>query len=63
MNLHKKTYSSPAIEEIRLDNEISLQLASVGQSPTPPGNPGAPGSQGAPRMETNESDPYQYENW
>ena len=62
MNLHKKTYSSPEIEEIRLDNEISLQLASVGQSATPPGNP-ASGSQGAPRMGTNESDPYQYENW
>ena len=62
MNLHKKTYSSPEIEEIRLDNEISLQLASVGQSPTPPVNPGTSPS-GAPRMETNESDPYQYENW
>ena len=57
MNLHKKTYSSPAIEEIRLDNEISLQLASVGQSPTPPGNPGA---QGVNRMETPENDPYQW---
>ena len=58
MNLHKKTYSSPAIEEIRLDNEISLQLASVGQSPTPPGNPEA--SQGVNRMETPENDPYQW---
>ncbi len=62
MNLHKKTYSSPEIEEIRLDNEISLQLASVGQSATPPGNPTS-ATQGAPRMKTNESDPYQYENW
>ena len=62
MNLHKKTYSSPEIEEIRLDNEISLQLASVGQSATPPGNPTS-ARQGAPRMKTNESDPYQYENW
>ena len=62
MNLHKKTYSSPEIEEIRLDNEISLQLASVGQSTTPPGNPTS-ARQGAPRMDTNESDPYQYENW
>ena len=58
MNLHKKTYSSPVIEEIRLDNEISLQLASVGQSPTPPGNPGA--LQGVDRMETPENDPYQW---
>ena len=58
MNLHKKTYSSPAIEEIRLDNEISLQLASVGQSTTPPGNPRA--SQGIDRMETTENDPYQW---
>ena len=58
MNLHKKTYSSPVIEEIRLDNEISLQLASVGQSPTPPGNPEA--SQGVNRMETPENDPYQW---
>lgn len=58
MNLHKKTYSSPVIEEIRLDNEISLQLASVGQSTTPPGNPRA--SQGVNRMETPENDPYQW---
>ena len=58
MNLHKKTYSSPVIEEIRLDNEISLQLASVGQRTTPPGNPGA--SQGMDRMETPENDPYQW---
>lgn len=56
----KRTYNTPAIEEIRLDNEISLQLAS-----TPPVGPreNAPASQGAPRMDTNESDPYQYENW
>ena len=58
MNLDKKTYSSPVIEEIRLDNKISLQLASVGQSPTPPGNPVA--SQGMDRMETPENDPYQW---
>ena len=57
MNLHKKTYSSPVIEEIRLDNEISLQLASVDQSTTPPGNPA---SQGMDRMETPENDPYQW---
>ena len=58
MNLHKKTYSSPEIEEIRLDNEISLQLASVGQSATPPGNPGA--SQSMDRMENYEDSPYQW---
>ena len=58
MNLDKKTYSSPVIEEIRLDNKISLQLASEGQSPTPPGNP--PASQGMDRMETPENDPYQW---
>lgn len=56
----KRTYITPALEEVRLDNEISLQLAS-----TPPVNPreNASGSQGAPRMETYESDPYQYDNW
>lgn len=56
----KRTYITPALEEVRLDNEISLQLAS-----TPPVNPreNPQGSQGAPRMETNESDPYQYDNW
>ena len=57
----KRTYNTPAIEEIRLDNEISLQLAS-----TPPVNPreNAPAaSQGVSRMDTPESDPYQYENW
>ena len=56
----KRTYITPALEEVRLDNEISLQLAS-----TPPENPreNASGSQGVPYMETNESDPFQYENW
>ena len=56
----KRTYITPAIEEIRLDNEISLQLAS-----TPPENEReyALGSQRAPGMENYEDSPYQYENW
>lgn len=58
MNLHKKTYSSPEIEEIRLDNEISLQLESVDQSTTPPGNPGA--SLGMDRIDNYEDSPYQW---
>ena len=53
----KRTYITPALEEVRLDNEISLQLAS-----TPPVNPreNAPAAQGMDRMETPENDPYQW---
>ena len=52
----KRTYITPALEEVRLDNEISLQLAS-----TPPVNPRetAP-AQGMDRMENNEDSPYQW---
>ena len=55
----KRTYITPALEEVRLDNEISLQLAS-----TPPvGNrESAPAAQGMDRMESPENDPYQWEN-
>ena len=53
----KRTYITPALEEVRLDNEISLQLAS-----TPPVNPRetAPAERGVDRMETPENDPYQW---
>ena len=55
----KRTYITPALEEVRLDNEISLQLAS-----TPPVNQreSAPATQGMDRMENNEDSPYQWEN-
>lgn len=54
--MNKRKYIAPEIEEIRLDNEISLQLASE-----PPVNPreNAPASQGF--NETEEY--YTYENW
>ena len=57
----KRTYNTPAIEEIRLDNEISLQLSS--SSPTV--NEGyelkAPRAAApAQDMETPENDPYQW---
>ena len=53
----KRTYITPALEEVRLDNEISLQLAS-----TPPVNPRetAPADQGMDRMENYEDSPYQW---
>ena len=35
--LNKRTYSSPKIEQIKLDNEISLALQST--PPTAPGEP------------------------
>ena len=52
----KRTYITPALEEVRLDNEISLQLAS------PPVNPReiAPAAQGMDRMENYEDSPYQW---
>lgn len=55
----KKTYNTPAIEEIRLDIEISLQLSS------PTVNEGyelkAPRAAApAQDMETPENDPYQW---
>ena len=54
----KRKYISPEIETIRLDNKISLQLAS--SNPTP-------GPELMRRQETSsqqvDSDPYQYENW
>ena len=55
----KKTYNTPAIEEIRLDIEISLQLSS------PTVDPGmelkAPRAAApAQDMETHENDPYQW---
>ena len=57
----KKNYRSPDIEEIRLDNEISLQLAS--QSSTSPEDPFNPAA-GAPSSISRQSeDPYQYESW
>ena len=58
----KRTYNTPAIEEIRLDNEISLQLASptINQDYELK----APAAQGAPRgMDSAPEDPYQYESW
>ena len=53
----KRTYITPALEEVRLDNEISLQLAS-----TPPVNPRetATANQGMDRMENYEDSPYQW---
>lgn len=57
----KKKYITPVVDEIRLDNDISLQLAS-----TPPVNPRESASlQQSSYREINaiESDPYLYENW
>lgn len=63
MNNSKKIYKKPVIAEIRLDNEISLQLTSQQgtSSPYDPFNPpaGAPAS----RIVRETEDPYQYENW
>ncbi len=50
----KKTYSVPQIEMIRLDNEISLQLAS---DTTPPVEPGG-GDWDAKANSQINNDPY-----
>lgn len=55
----KKKYSAPSIEEIRLDNEISLQLAST---PTVPGSSLELVKRQEPGM-TPDADPYQYDTW
>ena len=57
----KRTYNTPAIEEIRLDNEISLQLSSPTVNQDYELKATSPS--GAPGMNAPESDPYQYENW
>lgn len=57
----KRKYITPEIESIRLDKEISLQLAS-----DPPVNPResvAPHSMEPNLMSSPDSDPYIYENW
>lgn len=59
----KRTYSTPAIEEIRLDNEISLQLSSGDPTVNTEFELKATSPSGAPGMNAPESDPYQYENW
>ena len=58
----KKTYTTPEIEVIKLDNEISLQLSSPYSGPGEGGQ--VTGASAAPRqqMETPENDPYQWEN-
>ncbi len=48
----KRKYINPTVEEIRLDNEISLQLAS---NPTPPSDDF--------NLSTGEEEGYTYENW
>ena len=55
----KRTYNTPAIEEIRLDNEISLQLSSptVNESYELKAPRAAAPAQD---METPENDPYQW---
>lgn len=59
----KKNYRSPDIEEIRLDKDISLQLAS--QSSTSPNDPfNSAARSGAPSSISRQAeDPYQYDNW
>ena len=57
----KKKYNTPKIEEIRLDNQISLQLTS---NPTiDPGKNLAPRSRSARSDDMPSEDPYQYDNW
>lgn len=62
--MEKRKYINPSIEEVRLDNEISLQLAS---NPTEPGegwtNPGGATPAPSAMKGAAESDPYQYDNW
>ncbi len=48
----KRKYINPKATEIRLDNDISLQLAS---QPTPPSNDF--------NLSTGEEEGYTYENW
>ena len=56
----KRTYNTPAIEEIWLDNEISLQLASG----DPTANTGAElMKRQEPQAAAPDADPYQYESW
>ena len=38
-NIEKRTYNSPLITKIALDNEISLILTSGGDNPDEPGSP------------------------
>ncbi|HHT22996.1 MAG TPA: hypothetical protein GXZ87_06745 [Bacteroidales bacterium] len=49
----KRKYINPQVEEIRLDNEISLQLASTPTAPTDPNF----------NLSTGEEEGYTYENW
>ena len=57
----KKKYNTPEFEEIRLDNQISLQLTS---NPTiDPGKNLAPRSRSDQNEDMSSEDPYQYDNW
>jgi len=53
MNTEKKIYAEPAIGVIKLDNEISLALASAPSS-TPPFGPGGFESSAAPEHFNND---------
>ncbi|NLO72030.1 MAG: hypothetical protein GX102_14020 [Porphyromonadaceae bacterium] len=55
----KRKYITPEIESIRLDKEISLQLA----SDPPSRESAAPHSMEPNLMSSPDSDPYIYENW
>ena len=56
----KKKYNTPKIEEIRLDNQISLQLTS---NPTiDQGKNLAPRSRSDQSQDIPSDDPYQWEN-
>jgi hypothetical protein len=50
--MKKRTYITPQIEQIVLDNEISLALESTGTPPTAPGEPVVVGF-GAPEYFNN----------
>ena len=53
----KKTYKKPEINQIRLDSQISLQLASNDNTPTLPEDE-------IPLTGKRQAvDPYQYEAW
>lgn len=61
--MKKRKYISPIFEELKLDNEISLQLMSP--APIGPGEGGgfSTTEKAMMRREAIDEDPYQYENW
>lgn len=62
MNKNKNKYCTPVVIEVRLDNEISLQLAST-VSTTPPTFESIQSAQYSPSGIQASADPYQYEQW